>query len=109
MSDEPQAAYERLLTLGISQLELARAGRLVELVNCQQARLALIETLPDISPATARSALEQCLTLERALEQDLIEAQRSALEAISQLRCAQRAAGGYAPPRDRLPVVFADA
>ena len=109
MNDAPQASYERLLALGSCQLELARDGRLTELAACQAASAQLMSTLPDTPPPEAQAALERCLLLERHLEAELADARQAALQALGDLRRAQRAATGYTPVRQRLRVVNADA
>lgn len=109
MSDSPQARYERLLTLGICQLELAREGRLTELAACQSARAELIGSLPASPPPEARATLERCLLIEQHLSMKLTEARQTTLQALEELRRAQRAATGYTPVRQRLRVINADA
>jgi hypothetical protein len=109
MSDTPQAPYERLLALGICQLELAREGRLSELAACQAAAAELIATLPASPPPQARDALERCLLIERHLAAELNRARETTLNALGDLRRAQRAATGYTPVRQRLRVINADA
>ena len=109
MNDTPQAPYERLLALGICQLELARDGRLTELAACQAARAELMSSLPATPPPQARDALERCVLVEQHLEHELTDARQAALQALSDLRRAQRAATGYTPVRQRLRVINADA
>ena len=109
MTDTPQAPYERLLALGICQLELAREGRLTELAACQAAAAELIATLPATAPPQARATLERCLVIEHHLAAELSAARDSTLQALGELRRAQRAATGYTPVRRRLRVVNADA
>jgi DNA-binding SARP family transcriptional activator len=103
------APYERLLALAICELELARTGRLDALASCQEAKQALMASLPAVPPPDARSALERCLAIERQLENELRSAREGVLEALSSLRQAQRAAAGYTPVRRRVRVVSADA
>jgi hypothetical protein len=109
MSDSPQAPYEQLLALGVCELELAREGRLEALAACQQVRSELMRLLPDTPPPEARAALERCLAVERHLEAELGRARAAVLEALGELRRAQRAAEGYTPLRERLRLVNADA
>lgn len=109
MGETPEAPYERLLALGICELELAREGRMAELEACQQARAQLIATLPAVPPPGAREALERCLAIERQLGTELRGARASVLEALGELRRAQRAADGYTPVRERVRVISADA
>lgn len=109
MSDAPQAPYERLLALGICQLELAREGRLSELAACQAAAAELMGTLPATPPPQARATLERCLLIEAHLEAELKAARQTTLNALGDLRRAQRAATGYTPVRQRLRAVNADA
>ena len=109
MNDTPQAPYERLLALGICQLELARDGRLTELAACQAARAELMSSLPASPPPAARAALERCALVEDQLAVELQGARQAALAALGNLRRAQRAAEGYTPVRQRLRVVNADA
>lgn len=109
MSDSPQAPYERLLALGICQLELARDGRVSELVACQSARAELIGSLPATPPPEARATLERCLLIEQHLATELTQARQTTLQALGELRRAQRAATGYTPVRQRLRVINADA
>jgi len=109
MNDTPQAPYERLLALGICQLELAREGRLSELAACQDAAAQLIATLPATPPPHAREAIERCLLVERHLATELNQARETTLKALGDLRRAQRAATGYTPVRQRLRVINADA
>jgi hypothetical protein len=109
VSQSPEAPYEQLLALGECGLELARDGRLHELVVCQQARAELISQLPSEPPAEARLALERCLVIERHLDAELRAARQSVLDALADLGRAQRAADGYTPVRRRLRVVSADA
>ena len=109
MSAPPEALYERLLTLGICQLELAREGRLEELAACQQARAEIMRSLPEAPPAEVRRVLEHCLVIERHLEAELRAAREAVLNALAEVRQAQRAARGYTPLRERLRLVNADA
>jgi hypothetical protein len=109
MSDSAQAPYERLLALGICELELARDGRLNELASCQAARAELMRSLPSAPPAQALPTLERCLVIERQLETELRNARSAVLGAMQQLRRAQRAADGYTPVRDRLRLINTDA
>jgi hypothetical protein len=109
MGQAPQAPYEQLLALGVCGLELAREGRLSELAACQDARAQLIAQLPDEAPADARGALERCLVIEHHLEAELRAARGSVLEALSDLRRAQRTADGYMPVRPRSRIVNTDA
>ncbi|HLJ03331.1 MAG TPA: hypothetical protein VKT31_07810 [Solirubrobacteraceae bacterium] len=109
MSRASEAPYEQLLALGVCGLELARDGRLSELAACQEARIELIGRLPSEPPADARAALERCLLIERHLEAELRAARESVLEALGELRRAQRAADGYTPVRHRVRVVRAEA
>ena len=82
---------------------------MTELAACQAARTELMRSLPATPPPQARDALERCALVERHLEHELIDARRAALQALSDLRRAQRAATGYSPVRQRLRVVSADA
>lgn len=109
MTPPEQAPYEQLLALGICELELAREGRLEALAACQEARAELMRALPEIPPPEAREALERCLAIERHLEQELKRARAAVLEALTELRRAQRAAEGYTPLRERMRLVNADA
>jgi hypothetical protein len=109
MSQPPEGPYEQLLALGVCGLELAREGRLSELAACQDARAELIDRLPSEAPADARMALERCMVIERHLEAELRAARESVLEALGELRRAQRAADGYTPVRHRVRVISADA
>ncbi len=109
MNPPRQAPYEQLLALGICELELARDGRMDALAACQEARAELMRSLPDVPPPEAREALERCLAIERHLEQELRRARAAVLEALNELRRAQRAAEGYTPLRERLRLVNADA
>lgn len=109
MSQEPQAPYERLLALGICQLELARDGRLDELAVCQAARAELMSTLPTSPPAAAAPALERCRVIEAHLEVELRRAREATIDALRDLRRAQRAAEGYTPVRRRMRTIHADA
>ncbi|HZU40174.1 MAG TPA: hypothetical protein VE992_03945 [Solirubrobacteraceae bacterium] len=109
MSESPQALYERLLTLGVCELELARAGRLEELAACQYARAEIMRALPGTPPPEVRRVLEQCLVIERHLEAELRSARGAVLDALAEVRHAQRAAAGYTPVRERLRLVNADA
>ena len=109
MGPAPEAPYEQLLALGVSGLELARAGRISELAACQEARAQLIAQLPSVPPASAAGALERCLLIERHLEAELQGARLAVFEGLASLRRAQRAAEGYTPPRRRPRAVSADA
>jgi hypothetical protein len=109
MSHPPEAPYEQLLALGECALELAREGRLTELVACQDARAQLIAQLPSRPPARARLALERSLVIERHVEAELQAARESVLEALANVGRAQRAADGYTPARRRRRVISADA
>lgn len=109
MSGGGEAPYEQLLALAVCELDLVREGRLSELAACQQARAELMRRLPGVPPLQARPALERCLAVERHLESELREARRAVLDALAELRQAQRAARGYTPVRDRLRLINADA
>ena len=105
----PEAAYEQLLALAVCGLELGRDGRLDELAACQQASAQLMASLPEVPPGQARAALERCLIVERHLQAELGRAREAVLEALGDLRRAQRAAAGYAPARERVRAIATDA
>jgi len=109
MNPKQQAPYERLLALGICQLELVREGRLDELAACQAARAQLMSSLPDSPPPGARPVLERCLVIERHLDVELRRAREATIDALRNLRRAQRAAEGYTPVRRRMRTIHADA
>lgn len=109
MSQSPQAPYERVLALGISALELARAGRLDELAACQQVSGQLMASLPASPPAAAGELLARALVVERELGSVLAQARAGVLAGLAEVRRAQRAAAGYSPARERRPLISADA
>jgi hypothetical protein len=109
MSAPGSDPYEQLVALGISALELARAARLEELTACQQARAALMATLPAQPPSQAREALQRALVVEQALAAELGARRQDVIAALAEVRRGQRVATGYTPMRERLRVVNANA
>jgi hypothetical protein len=93
------APYEQLLEMVSHELQLAGEGRFPELLEANDARQALIASLPATPPAAAREPLQLTALMQERLNIELSRAKEALLTALSELQRAKRTAHGYAPPR----------
>lgn len=92
------APYEQLLDMVLHELQLAGEGRFQELVQANDARQALIASVPATPPAAAREPLQLTALMQERLNIELARAREALLNALSELQRAKRTAHGYAPP-----------
>ncbi len=98
MSAPATDPYERLLALISDELRLAGEGRFEELAQANEARAALIASLPPTPPASARDTLERAALMQERLNIELARGKEALMVALRELQLAQRTARGYAPP-----------
>jgi hypothetical protein len=96
----PEAApYETLARIFERELEALGAGRLDELEGLAAEREALIASLPDTPPATARGALERALLMQKRVTIEIIRRREAIVLELAERERVGRVARGYAPPR----------
>jgi hypothetical protein len=103
------APYETLARSIERELELVGEGRFDEVATLQAERAALISTLPDVPPASARPALQRAALMSKRVEIEFVRYREALLLELANVRRAGRAARGYAPPRESRPHVQATA
>ncbi len=109
MSALASTPYDALLELIERELELAGEGRFEELARVSQASAALVASLPETPPASAREPLERAALIQRRLTIELLRGRETVLLALAEIERGRRAARGYAPPRRLTPRVSASA
>jgi hypothetical protein len=103
--DGQLSGYESLVELARREFELVKAEAYDALPEIWAERKALVATLPATPPASARTALEEALGLQRAMAA-LLEA-RLGDAGVTMRRVAHGrvAVSGYTPPVRRIPLV----
>ena len=108
VTDETQP-YEALASLIERELELVSQRSFEELHALDEARSALIESMPESPPLSAQPALERCRLLEKRVEIELLRVREALLLELGRVRQAQRAAEGYFPRRTPAASISASA
>jgi hypothetical protein len=109
MSAEQAAPYETLARIVERELELIGEGRLDELVALKAERAALVATLPERPPASARPALERAALMQRRVAIEIMRRREAVVLELSRLEQVRRTAEGYAPPRPDSSRLYASA
>jgi len=93
-------AYADLVRLTERELELVSAGNLDELPALHEERHALVASLPEEPPASARPALERAARLQSQVTAALTRAMRELTGELDRLDRGRSAVRGYAPTGD---------
>jgi hypothetical protein len=109
MSADSVAPYEALAALIERELQLVSERSFDELQVLKEVRAELQDSLPPTPPEAARATLERCRQLTKRVEIELLRVREALLLELGRVRQAQRAADGYAPTLQRVPVVAATA
>lgn len=109
MRSEPLEPYEALAALIERELQLVSERSFDEFQALKEVRAELQASLPATPPEAARATLERCRQLQKRVEIELLRVREVLLLELGRVRQAQRAANGYAPARQRVPVVAATA
>jgi hypothetical protein len=109
MSTDSVAPYEALASLIERELQLVSERSFDELQVLKEIRAELQASLPPTPPEAARATLERCRQLTKRVEIELLRVREALLLELGRVRQAQRAADGYAPAVQRVPVVAATA
>ena len=109
MSAESVQPYEALAALIERELQLVSERSFDELQTLKDVRAELQRSLPATPPEAARATLERCRQLQKRVEIELRRVREMLLLELGRVRHAQRAADGYAPVRQRVPMVAATA
>lgn len=109
MRSEPLEPYEALAALIERELQLVSERSFDELQALKEVRAELQASLPATPPEAARATLERCRQLQKRVEIELLRVREVLLLELGRVRQAQRAANGYSPARQRVPVVAATA
>ena len=89
--------YEELVRLAERELELARLGRLDEVVELQARRAEHVARLPSYPPPDARPALERAAALQQETTVVLAMSARSAVDSLRRVDRGRVAVRSYAP------------
>ena len=89
--------YAELVALSERELELVTAGDLDELPELQHEREALVASLPEDPPASARGSLERAARLQAQTTAALAQAIRELGGELDRLDRGRSAIRGYAP------------
>ena len=99
MSSAETAPYEALARMIERELELIGAGDYDALAELKSERDALISTLPEAPPASARPALQRAVLMNKRVEIELVRLREALLLEFANVERAVRTARGYSPPR----------
>ncbi|MGH2884274.1 MAG: hypothetical protein ACRDPA_16545 [Solirubrobacteraceae bacterium] len=99
MSSAETAPYEVLARMTERELELVGDGDYDALAELKSERDALIASLPEIPPATARPALQRAALMNKRVEIEILRRREALLLEFANLERVSRTARGYSPPR----------
>jgi hypothetical protein len=100
MSTLEAAPYEALARSIERELELIGEGRFDEAETLRSERAALMASLPDMPPDSARAALQRAALLSKRLEIEILRYREALLLELANVERVGRTARGYAPARD---------
>ena len=100
MSSAETAPYEVLARMIERELELVGGGDYDALEELKSERDALIATLPEIPPATARPALQRAALMNKRVEIEIVRRREALLLEFANVERAVRTARGYSPPSE---------
>jgi len=109
MSSAQNAPYEALARTIERELELITTGDYDALTALRSERDALIGTLPEIPPASARPALQRAALMSKRLEIEILRVREALLLEVANVERVSRTARGYSPPREPLRHIEATA
>jgi hypothetical protein len=99
MSSAETAPYEVLARMIERELELVGDGDYEALAELKSDRDALIATLPETPPATARPALQRAALMNKRVEIEIVRRREALLIQFANVELVDRTARGYSPPR----------
>jgi hypothetical protein len=99
MSSAETVPYEALARIIERELELIGTGDHDALAALKSERDALISTLPEIPPASARPALQRAALMNKRVEIEILRIREALLLEFANVERVSRTARGYAPPR----------
>jgi hypothetical protein len=99
MSSAETAPYEALARMIERELELVGTGDYDALAALKSERDALISTLPEIPPASARPALQRAALMNKRVEIEIVRRCEAILLEFANVELVDRTARGYSPPR----------
>jgi len=109
MSSAETAPYEALARMIERELELVGSGDYDALSELKSERDALISTLPERPPASARPALQRAALMNKRVEIEILRLREALLLEFANVERVTRTARGYSPPRQDRPHVEATA
>ncbi|HUA70220.1 MAG TPA: hypothetical protein VMA96_04040 [Solirubrobacteraceae bacterium] len=109
MSSAETAPYEALARMIERELELVGTGDYDALSELKSEREALISTLPESPPASARPALQRAALMNKRVEIEILRLREALLLEFANVERVSRTARGYSPPRQARPHVEATA
>jgi hypothetical protein len=109
MSSAETAPYEALARMIERELELVGTGDYDALAALKAERDALISTLPETPPASARPALQRAALMNKRVEIEIVRLREVLLVEFANVERVSRAARGYSPPREPLRQIEATA
>ena len=109
MSSAETAPYEALARMIERELELVGTGDYDALAALKAERDALISTLPETPPASARPALQRAALMNKRVEIEIVRLREVLLVEFANVERVSRTARGYSPPREPLRHIEATA
>jgi hypothetical protein len=109
MSSPETAPYEALARMIERELELVGSGDYDALAALRSERDALISTLPEFPPASARPALQRAALMNKRVEIEILRVREALLLELANVERVGRTARGYSPPRQEVRRVEARA
>ena len=91
------------------ELELVGTGDYDALAALKSERDALISTLPETPPPSARPALQRAALMNKRVEIEIIRLREALLLEFANVERVRRTARGYSPPREPMRHVEATA
>ena len=100
MSSAETAPYEALARMIERELELLSTGDHEALAALKAEREALISSLPETPPASARPALQRAALMNKRVEIEILRIREALMLDAANVERVSRTARGYAPPRE---------
>ncbi len=102
MTSAETAPYEALARMIERELELIGTRDPDALAALKSERDALIATLPDTPPASARPALQRAALMNKRLEIEILRIREALVIEFANTERVSRTVRGYSPPREAL-------
>jgi len=99
MSSAETAPYEALARMIERELELVGTSDYEALAELKAERDALIASLPEVPPASARPALQRAALMNKRVEIEIVRMREALLLEFANVERVGRTARGYSPPR----------